>query len=286
MHDLSPWTYYWLPIYRDTQPFEWYQTYATISHFLDPSFLSSYNSATNMEERDPESKYHSPNKKMEPIKDFPPKSKCRVLIVGCGSSRLGEDMLKDGWIGGIDNVDYSKVVVDQMKVRHDDALYRKIESKLNREKVAAPSLVKFESSTSQGKEGLPKPSRAARNKSANIHQCQRMQFHCVDVTKPLPYPDESFDVVVDKGTMDSILCSNGAISNAKRMVKECSRVLKSHGSMVVISNAAFVDRNLYFENDEKWWSGGLKEYHVPKPNVGALLTATRSKHHYVYIASK
>ena len=37
---------------------------------------------------------------------FPSKDLCRVLIVGCGNSRLGEDMMSDGWNGSlITNID-------------------------------------------------------------------------------------------------------------------------------------------------------------------------------------
>jgi hypothetical protein len=39
----------------------------------------------------------------------------------------------------------------------------------------------------------------------------------------LEFPDESFDAVVDKGTMDSILCGEGSTANVAKMCMEISR---------------------------------------------------------------
>jgi len=252
---------------------------------MTPISLSPTNSANSMRERD---------NTFSTVVEFPQKDSCRVLIVGCGSSRLGEDMMKDGWTGGITNVDYSQVVIDQMDKRCDDAMYRKIQAKLNREKreaeaknVESSPNEETEDETNRKKKDFPPTVDAGKNPKPNASESSipRMKFECVDVTD-LPYPDSSFDLIVNKGTLDAILCSNGAITNSKRMMKECSRVLKSHGSMVVVSYGKAEDRLAYFENEEKWWNGGVKIYKVPKPNVGALVAATGSEHHRVYIATK
>ena len=260
--------------------------------------LSPQNSATILKERESIETFNPVKPSLPVAAEFPLKEHCKVLIVGCGSSRLGEDMMKDDWVGGIVNVDYSKVVIEQMKKRHhDEAIYRRIQAKLNREKRAAEAEVldyrddqssrKTQSATTnQKKKTATTPTRDADKKSTQSSQIPRMKFECVDVTKSLPYPDASFDLIVNKGSMDSILCSNGSISNTKIMMKECSRVLKSHGSMIVVSHGKAEDRLVYFENDEQWWSGGVKVYKVPKPNVGALVAATGSKHHFIYVASK
>lgn len=287
---------------RDTQPFEWYQTYGTISKFMSPRELSPENSATNLRERESKERI-SPLKAIpSKVAEFPSKDMCKVLIVGCGSSRLGEEMMKDGWVGGIVNLDYSKVVIEQMKKRHDEALYRRIQAKINREKRNGtnkpmvhdsrddPSSDYSTNKKTSKESNCVQPTTRGRekvvSKADSNPQIPRMKFECVDATQSIPYPDASFDLIVNKGTMDSILCSNGAITNTRKMMMECSRVLKPHGSMIVVSHGKPDDRMLYFENDEKWWNGGVKVYKVPKPNVGALVAATGSKDHFIYVASK
>jgi EEF1A lysine methyltransferase 4 len=49
---------------------------------------------------------------------FPDRDKTRVLILGCGDSTFGADMLHDGWTGGILNLDFSQVVIAQMKLKY------------------------------------------------------------------------------------------------------------------------------------------------------------------------
>ena len=49
---------------------------------------------------------------------FPPHEKCRILILGCGNSTFGHDMIQDGWKGRITNVDFSSTVIDQMKRKY------------------------------------------------------------------------------------------------------------------------------------------------------------------------
>ena len=44
----------------------------------------------------------------------------------------------------------------------------------------------------------------------------------MDVTS-LDFADEHFDSVVDKGTMDSLLCGEGSTANVSKMCAEVSR---------------------------------------------------------------
>lgn len=39
----------------------------------------------------------------------------------------------------------------------------------------------------------------------------------------LEYPDDTFDAVVDKGTMDSVLCGEGSTANVGKMCSELTR---------------------------------------------------------------
>jgi RAT1-interacting protein len=65
--------------------------------------------------------------------------------------------------------------------------------------------------------------------------------------RSLPFENESFDVVMDKGTLDALVCSDAARSNGKSMLSEACRVLKSGGIFVEISCGSLNDRKCYFE---------------------------------------
>lgn len=62
----------------------------------------------------------------------------------------------------------------------------------------------------------------------------------------LEYPNETFDMVIDKGTMDALLCGNNAFSNVKKMLDEMYRVLKPGGIGIVISYGEPKDRTFHF----------------------------------------
>ena len=71
------------------------------------------------------------------------------------------------------------------------------------------------------------PSHALRDKPALMWQMMNV---CA-----LDYPDESFNAVVDKGTLDSVLCGEGSTANVAKMCMEISRVLKPNGVYFVCS---------------------------------------------------
>ena len=49
------------------------------------------------------------------------------------------------------------------------------------------------------------------------------------------FEDKTFDVVIDKGTLDSVLCGDGSAPNAEQMLSEISRVLTDEGVFICIS---------------------------------------------------
>ena len=63
--------------------------------------------------------------KVENVVPFPSHEKCRVLIVGCGNSSFACDMIHDGWKGPISNVDFSSIVIEQMKRKYSDGEFIK-----------------------------------------------------------------------------------------------------------------------------------------------------------------
>jgi len=113
-------------------------------------------------------------------------------MLGCGNSKLSEEMYDDGYTN-IVNVDYSGVVIDQMSSRHS-------------------------------------------TKRPN------MEWHEGDV-RQLTFDAESFDVAIDKGTMDAMMTSKGdvwdppqqVIEDCTKEVDEAIRVLKPSGMFLYLT---------------------------------------------------
>ena len=201
------------------------------------------------------------------------KRTARVLIVGAGNDELGEEMLRDGWEGGIVNVDFSEVVVQQMREKYDDAFHEGLLEKMQRA-----------SEDGGGK--------ADKSSGSFI----KMTYECHDVTKTLPYDDGSFDLIICKGTLDAILCSASSVHSARAFMNESCRVLnKDHGALVVVTYGTKESRLVHFENtygrpDDEWWKGGVAFHSVPKPVVDRdsprVTLRNANPYHTVIIAKK
>ena len=53
--------------------------------------------------------------------------------------------------------------------------------------------------------------------------------------RDLQYEDNSFDLIIDKSTMDALLCGDQSFLNTAIMTKEVQRVLKTGGIYMIIS---------------------------------------------------
>ena len=81
---------------------------------------------------------------------------------------------------------------------------------------------------------VPKESCACRHAeptNANCSGCKSadvlMEFKTADVRDMSNlFASSSFDVVLDKGTLDALLCADDADGNARRMTSEVLRVLR------------------------------------------------------------
>mmetsp|Transcript_5592 Transcript_5592/g.7083 ORF Transcript_5592/g.7083 Transcript_5592/m.7083 type:complete len:208 (-) Transcript_5592:1483-2106(-) len=193
---------YWDERYtKDPEPFDWYQRYSGVSDKV-ASFV---------------------------------KKTDHILMLGCGNSRLTEDMYVDGFTS-IANIDISKVVIDQMTEKHKD-------------KTTLTWQV--------------------------MNACH------------LDYPDETFDCIIDKGTMDSILCGEGSTGNVAKMCSECVRVLKPNGVFIMISYGVPDNRLGYLESEEYPWQVSVQT--VAKPTVSAAAipdSKDANSVHYIYCCVK
>ena len=252
---------------RDRESLSWYQKYDGFRHLLTPEYLSSAPGEAGITdyESDDDDGHNTIDKKT-----------ARVLIVGAGNDTLGEEMMIDGWEGGIVNVDYSSVVVQQMREKYDDAFHKALLEK------------KMKGSASNGND----------NDSSNAANDSfvKMTYNCHDITKALPYADRSFDLIICKATLDAILCSTGSGHSARAFMEESCRILnKEHGVLVTITYGTKESRLVYFEKNtrdptDEWWKGGVTFHRVLKPagdgDAPRITARNANSYHSVIIAKK
>mmetsp|Transcript_35057 Transcript_35057/g.56623 ORF Transcript_35057/g.56623 Transcript_35057/m.56623 type:complete len:240 (-) Transcript_35057:111-830(-) len=119
----------------------------------------------------------------------------RILDVGCGNSSLCFQLRKAGYTRVV-GVDFSSVVVEQMRNHHIKSLQK--------------------------------------------HQDGTLHFFAMDATR-LSFSDSSFDAVVDKGLLDSVLAASDRVALSKRLQPnkqpDSLRLQQSEESKVTAGNA-------------------------------------------------
>ncbi len=103
--------------------------------------------------------------------------------------------------------------------------------------------------------------------------------------RALDFQGERFDLIVDKGTLDAILCGDDSEVAAAKSISEISRVLLPGGVFLMVSHAA----PEYREPLLKVPSDGFIHYQyatVVKPRVDDSVDQKDDEVHYVYVAVK
>ncbi|GLT91455.1 hypothetical protein SLE2022_093410 [Rubroshorea leprosula] len=77
--------------------------------------------------------------------------------------------------------------------------------------------------------------KAMQNKYQNRSQLKYIEMDVKDMSA---FEAGSFDAVIDKGTLDSILCGSNGRHNSTQMLEEIGRVLKDEGVYIVITYGA------------------------------------------------
>jgi len=196
---------YWEERYtRDTEPFDWYQRWSGIKDIITQYVLPTH----------------------------------QILHLGCGNSRLSEEMYDDGYINSI-NIDISQVVIKAMQDKYRDK--------------------------------------------------QTMRFLHMD-TRNLEFDEATFDAVIDKGTLDSLLCGENSTAHANKMISEVYRVLSPTGVYVVVSYGQPPNRLIFLDKPDLYnWDVEVKT--VAKPTIASTAPlATDDKDmpnvHYIYLCKK
>lgn len=103
-------------------------------------------------------------------------------MVGCGNSKMSEEMADKDAFYQIHNMDISGVVLEKMKYHHE-SLPEKMAQKKS--------------------EAISEEEKTAKLK--NLEKLQQFEYLAMDATR-MDYRDNSFDIVIDKGTYDALAC--------------------------------------------------------------------------------
>ncbi|CAL5094756.1 unnamed protein product [Urochloa decumbens] len=99
-----------------------------------------------------------------------------------------------------------------------------------------------------------------REKHKEIPQLTYMQMDVRDMSF---FGDESFDCVLDKGTLDAMMCADDAPDGASKMLAEVARLLRPHGIYLLITYGAPKERVPLLNQTRCSWSITL--YIMPTP---------------------
>ena len=109
-----------------------------------------------------------------------------------------------------------------------------------------------------------------------------MKYQVMDCCD-LKYEDNYFDVIIDKSTIDAILCGDNSYLNTALMLKEGQRVLKVGGAYIAISYGKPETRAFHFTRPFLSWS--LQEF-IFYPVDAKDEKEKEEKSHYIYACTK
>jgi ubiquinone/menaquinone biosynthesis C-methylase UbiE len=77
-------------------------------------------------------------------------------------------------------------------------------------------------------------------------RCPKMVYKQMDVLDMSDFKQGEFNVVLDKGTLDSILCGDNSTPNAEKMLSEIHRVLAPNGIYICVTYGDEEHRKKFF----------------------------------------
>ena len=69
----------------------------------------------------------------------------------------------------------------------------------------------------------------------------------------MSYQDESFDAVIDKGTLDAVICGDENVCDPDKVISEVDRVLSKNGLYVCITFGMPENRMDYLQKPTLHW---------------------------------
>eukprot|EP00193_Tetraselmis_chui_P022137 CAMPEP_0177776304 /NCGR_PEP_ID=MMETSP0491_2-20121128/14637_1 /TAXON_ID=63592 /ORGANISM="Tetraselmis chuii, Strain PLY429" /LENGTH=196 /DNA_ID=CAMNT_0019295077 /DNA_START=306 /DNA_END=893 /DNA_ORIENTATION=+ len=95
-----------------------------------------------------------------------------------------------------------------------------------------------------------------------------MQYHVTDMTAQITFSHFGFDVAIDKGMLDCVMCrKDDARAAAHAVLRNVADMLRPEGKFVVISSAAPDERLplFTFVNGPSW--ANVEVFHAPKASL-------------------
>lgn len=117
-----------------------------------------------------------------------------------------------------------------------------------------------------------------------------MVWQVGDVTDMPEFESNSFDVIIDKSTIDALLCGENSFVMTAKMLKEAQRVMKVGGYYIAISYGSSESRAFHLEREFLIWD--RKEFLLRdvKDDVEERKDASEEKKdekiNYVYVCCK
>lgn len=108
----------------------------------------------------------------------------------------------------------------------------------------------------------------------------------------MEYPDGVFNIVLDKATIDSVLCAEGSQPLVAKCLSEISRVLAPNGVFVCISHGHPGSRLAVLDKPEYGWTVTVEKVQKPMLKVmkdHVLPEANEDEervYHYIYVCAK
>jgi len=113
----------------------------------------------------------------------------------------------------------------------------------------------------------------------------KMSFKVMDVLDMQEIQTGSFNVAVDKGTLDSVLCGDNSGNNAEKMINEIYRILAPGGRYICITYGDPEHRKKYFDNLQ-WSNLSVDKVLKPNTNNEENTEISAKNYHYIYIMKK
>ena len=110
-----------------------------------------------------------------------------------------------------------------------------------------------------------------------------MEFSLMDARHAEGLPDESFDLIIDKGLFDCQLCCSDNLESAQLLIREMHRLLKPGGVYIIISHGPPESRMGYLTRGVRW---AVDTVNIPKTPLEGLPEEGVLKYHYMYTCKK